>query len=123
MRSFVQKLSSQGVRVNACLGELRQRLFGMYGQNLDNLPMIGEGLQRGFGHGVNGERCGQESDVQDIGGLGLVGPSGWPIPDAGRGLRDYGFIVIHRRCRTVGAPRIYPSDKLGHDDCHKPASV
>ena len=90
---FVQELGSQGVDVDAGPGELGQHLVavaGTRGQGLVDLPMIGEGFQRGLGHRVHGEGCGERVDVQDVGGFGILGPGAGPEEAlaAGAGVED-----------------------------------
>ena len=90
---FVLELGGQGVDVDAGLGELGQHLLAVAavrGQDRADLAVIGEGLQRGLGHRVHGERRGEGLDVQDVGGLGVLGSGAGPQQAlrAGAGVVD-----------------------------------
>ena len=81
LRSFVLKLGGQGIEVDAGLGELRQHLFAVAAirrQDRTEFRVIGEGLQRGLGHRVHGERRGERLDVQDVGGRWVLGSGAGP---------------------------------------------
>ena len=65
----------KGVDVDARFGELRYHFFAVATvcrQQLTQLGMVGEGLQRPFGHGVHRERRGEALDIKNVGGLWIL---------------------------------------------------
>ena len=50
-----------------------------------DLTMLSEGVQRGLGHGVHGERGGESLDVEEIGSLGVLRSRAGPQQALGTG--------------------------------------
>ena len=78
---FVLELGGQGVDVDAGPGELRQHFLAVATvgrQQRAEFAVLGEGFQGALGHGVHRERRRQGLDVQDVGGLGVLGARAGP---------------------------------------------
>src|SRR6266446_1165614 len=91
--AFLLQLVGQPFYVDSFPGELREFLLvvaPVHRHRFTDLAVIGKGFQGGLGHGVHGERCGQQVDVKDIRSLRILDPGAGPKQPLRTGTRIVG---------------------------------
>jgi hypothetical protein len=79
--SFILKLGSQPIDIDACPGKLRQHLFAIASVRRQDgvyFAIIGQGSQSAFRHSVHRERRSEGLDGEDVRRLRILGSSAGP---------------------------------------------
>src|SRR5262249_48341702 len=99
LRALVLELGRERVDVDTGLGEPGQDLLAVATvgrQDLTELAVLGEGLQSAFGHGVDREGRGEGLDVQNVGGLRILGARAGPQEPLGTSTGIVGALPPRR---------------------------